>query len=80
MQGASPFCLFGALKYDLYAAVNSDSPKGPWKSVSRGKADGDTLGSLIPNPAGLGAAAGLYVPPSGVMTQWRLPGSWGWSL
>ena len=48
--------------------------------MSRGKADGDALGSLIPNPAGLGAAAGLYVPPSGVMTQWRLPGSWGWSL
>lgn len=39
-------CLLWALKYDLYGAVNSEIPlKGSWRSVSRGKADGDALGS-----------------------------------
>lgn len=71
------FCLFWALKYDLYGAVNSETPlkaPGGWCHVVR------PMVSRWAHPAGLGAAVGLHVPRSGVMAQWRPPGSWGWSL
>lgn len=59
MQGASPFCLFWALKYDLYAAVNSETPlKAPGGRCPVVR----LMGTAWAHPAGLGAAAGLYVP------------------
>lgn len=70
-------CLLWALKYDLYGAVNSETPlKAPGGQCHVVR----LMGMRWAHPAGPGAAVGLDVPPSGVMMQWHMLGSCGWSL
>ena len=76
------FFLFWTLKYDLYGAVNSETPpKAPGGWCHPVKLIGTCWDLQLAgtHPAGLGAALGLYVP-SDVMIRWHVSGSCGQSL